>query len=490
MKLSEILKQVSHVGVRGAEDRLVSGIAYDSRKVTTDSLFVAIPGTKHDGLEYVEEAVKRGAGVIVSPHSRVPSREVTHVQVEDARRALADIADLYYGHPSQALNVIGITGTNGKTTTAFMLRDILEAAGRSPGLLGTVQYEVGGRIIPASRTTPESLDLQSYFAQIRNNGGQSVVMEVSSHALDQDRVRGIDFDVALFSNLTRDHLDYHVTMDRYFEAKRRLFTSLSHGSKDAVAVINRDDPWGRRLVGDPGIKARVLTYGVEEGADIQAREIVLDSAGSSFTVRSPWGEARVHVPLLGRFNLQNGLAAYAAARALGVAEATVLRALAQRTAVPGRLEEIPTHRGFRVFIDYAHTDDALANVLDTLRHFTKGRLIVVFGCGGNRDQAKRAMMGSVAARLADMAILTSDNPRDEVPSEIIDQIRSGFGDRTNYEIVEDRAKALEMALALARENDLILVAGKGHETTQEVRGTFSLFDDRQMVRNILQKMAG
>ena len=490
MKLSDILKQVSHTGLRGAGDRVVSGVAYDSRKVAADSLFVAIPGTKHDGFEYVEEAIKRGAGVIVSPHGRFPSRDVTHVQVEDARRALADIADVYYGHPSGVLDVIGVTGTNGKTTTTFMLRDILEGAGRSPGLLGTVQYEIGSRIIPASRTTPESLDIQSYFTQIRNAGGKSAVMEVSSHALDQGRVRGIDFDVAVFSNLTRDHLDYHLTMERYFEAKRRLFTSLGQGSKRAVAVVNRDDPWGRRLASDPGVRAQVLTFGIEDGADIQARDVVFNPQGSDFTVRSPWGEARVHVPLLGRFNLQNGLAAYAAARALGLDDEPVIRGLARRVAVPGRLEEIPGRRGWRVFVDYAHTDDALANVLETLRHYTKGRLLVVFGCGGNRDQAKRTLMGSVAARLADMSILTSDNSRDEPPAEIIEQIRAGFGGLTNYEIVEDRAKAIEMALALAREGDAVLVAGKGHETTQETRGTFSLFDDRQVVRGLLQRMEG
>ena len=490
MKLSDILKKVSHLGVRGNTDRVVSGLAYDSRKVTTDSLFVAIPGAKHDGFEYIEDALKHGAGVIVSPHGRFPNRDVTHVQVADARRALADMADVFYGHPSGKLKVVGITGTNGKTTTAFMVRDILKAADLTPGLMGTVQYEIGSRILPATRTTPESSDIQGYFDQMLHAGCRSAVMEVSSHALEQDRVKGLDFDVAVFSNLTRDHLDYHETMERYYEAKRRLFTSLGGGSKKAVAVINHDDAWGRRLMSEPGLQAGVLTFGFEEGALFRAVDVVIGPTGSECTIRSPTGESRVHIPLLGRFNLQNGLAAYVATRALGVDNDTVIRSLALRVAVPGRLEEIATRRGWRVFVDYAHTDDALANVLETLRRFTPGRLIVVFGCGGNRDPSKRPLMGAVASRLADIAILTSDNPRDEAPLAIIDQIRAGFDDRTHGEVVEDRASAITMALSLAREGDVILVAGKGHETTQECRGAYSLFDDRQVVRTLLQRMEG
>lgn len=490
MKLSELISQVSHLGIRGTVDRPVSGVTYDSRKVVADALFVAIPGTRHDGFEYIDDAMKRGAGVIVSPHTRSPGRDVTHVQVEDARRALADFASAFHSFPSRALKVIGFTGTNGKTTSTFMLRDILEAAGLTPGLMGTVQYEIGGRILPATRTTPESSDIQGYFDQMRNVGCLSAVMEVSSHALDQDRVRGIDFDVAVFTNLTRDHLDYHQTMERYYEAKRRLFTSLGQGSKRGVAVINRDDPWGRRLADDPDIHADVLTFGMQEGADVRASDPEFAPDGTTFTVRSPWGESRVHIPLLGRFNLENALSAYAAGRALGLDEAPVLQGLARRNAVPGRLEEVPTSRGWRVFVDYAHTDDALANVLETLRHFTPNRLIVVFGCGGNRDQTKRAPMGAVAARLADLAILTSDNPRDEDPAAILGQVAAGFRDRSKYEVVEDRAKAIEMALSMAGAGDVVLIAGKGHEITQEIRGAYLVFDDRQVVRTLLKKMDG
>lgn len=490
MKLSAILEKVSHIGVRGNTDRVVSGIAYDSRKVTSDGLFVAIPGFRHDGFEYLEDAVKHGAGVVVLTHGHYSRKDVTQVQVEDARRALAEMADVFFGHPSGRLSVAGITGTNGKTTTAFMLRDIFQQAGLAPGLMGTVQYEIGDRILPASRTTPESADIQFYFDQMLRAGCRGAVMEVSSHALAQDRVRGIDFDVAVFSNLTRDHLDYHETMEAYFQAKRRLFTGLGGGSKRAVAVINHDDPWGRRLAADPEIRAPILTFGLAEGATVRASEVVMGPAGSDFTVRGPWGESRVHIPLLGGYNLQNGLAAYTAARAMGLEDAAVVRALAGRTAVPGRLEEIPTRRGARVFVDYAHTDDALANVLETLRTFTEGRLIVVFGCGGNRDRCKRGLMGAVAARLADQSVLTSDNPRDEVPSAIIEEIRAGFGDKTNYVIAEDRTEAIRQALAMAGVKDVILIAGKGHETTQERQGAFSLFDDRQVARKLLKEMDG
>ena len=490
MKLSDLLKSVDYLDVRGPADRMVSGVTYDSRRTVPSGLFVAIPGARHDGFEYIEDALRRGAGVVVCPRGRVPNRDVTVVHVADARKALADCADAFHGHPSRAMTLAGVTGTNGKTTTTFMLRDILESAGRTPGLLGTVQYEIGPRVIPASRTTPESSDIQEYLAQMRQAGCTSAVMEVSSHALDQDRVRGLEFDVAVFTNLTRDHLDYHQTLERYFEAKRRLFTGLGRGQKRAVALVNHDDEWGRRLAADPAISAEVLTFGLGEGARLRATEVMLGSSGSEFTVTGPWGPSRVRIPLLGRFNVENALAAYGAARALGLEEGTVLRALAGRVAVPGRLEEIPTQRGWRVFVDYAHTDDALANVLETARRFTPGRLIVVFGCGGNRDRSKRPLMGAVAARLADLSILTSDNPRDEDPAAIIAQIRAGFGTQDRVEMVEDRATAIGSALAAARDGDVILIAGKGHETTQEIHGAFTVFDDRQVARALLQKQEG
>lgn len=490
MKLSELLKKVKHLAVRGNHEREVSGIAYDSRQVTPDALFVAVPGVHCDGFEYAEDAVKRGASVIVTSHTRLSAREVTQVQVEDTRLALAEISDGFYGHPSGTLAVVGITGTNGKTTTAFMVRDILESVGRTPGLIGTVHYEIGARIIPARRTTPEALDIQNYLNQMVRAGCRSVAMEVSSHALDQRRVACVDFDVAIFTNLTRDHLDYHHTMEGYFEAKRRLFTGLGQGHKRAVAVINHDDPWGRKLAEDPDLRTEIVTFGIEPGAMVQVVELKLGANGSTCRVRTPWGESVVSTPLLGRFNVQNVLGAYTAGRVLNLDDATIIKALAARDRVPGRLEEVPVNRGWRVFVDYAHTDDALANVLETVRGFTEGRLIVVFGCGGNRDQSKRPLMGAVAARLADMAIVTSDNPRDEEPMAIILQVCAGFSSGANYEVVEDRAKAIAMALAVARDKDIVIIAGKGHETTQEIGGVQTLFDDRTAVKKALLKMDG
>ncbi len=488
MKLSELLKKVKTLVVRGNPEREVSGIAYDSRQVTSDQLFVAIPGAHCDGFEYAEEAIKRGATVVVTSHARLSAREVTQVQVEDTRLALAEICDAFYGHPSGMLSVVGITGTNGKTTTAFMVRDILESVGRIPGLIGTVHYEIGTRIIPARRTTPESLEVQDYLKQMVRAGCHSVVMEVSSHALDQKRVSGVEFDVAIFTNLTRDHLDYHHTMEAYYSAKRRLFTELGRGHKRAVAIINHDDPWGRKLAVDPEIHAEVITFGIEAGAMVQAVDVRLSMNGSECKVVTPWGESQLRTPLLGRFNLQNLLGAYAAGRAMQLDDAAMVRALAARAIVPGRLEEIPVNRGWRVFVDYAHTDDALANVLETVRCLTRGRLIVVFGCGGNRDKSKRALMGAVAARLADMAIVTSDNPRDEEPLSIINQVCSGFGSASNYEVVEDRSKAIAMALAVARDKDVVIIAGKGHETTQEIAGVQTFFDDRTVVKKALIEM--
>jgi len=488
MKLDDLLKKVACLSVKGPTDRPVAGIAYDSRQVRQDYVFVAIPGGHRDGMEFADDAVRRGAGVIVSVPGRFAPKDVTHVQVQSIRRALAELADAFHNHPSARLCTVGITGTNGKTTTAFLVRDMLAAEGRAPGLIGTVQYEVGARILPASRTTPESADLQGLLDQMLHAGCKSVAMEVSSHALDQDRVAGIDFDAAVFTNLTRDHLDYHETMGRYFEAKRRLFLSLGKGAKQATAIINVDDSWGKTLIAYNEISANIVTYGFGPEAVVRAEEVRLSEAGSEFRVMSPWGESRVRLGLLGRFNVYNALAAYAVGRALGLDERRVVESLAARKGVPGRLEEIPTGRRWRVFVDYAHTDDALENALQTLRSVTPGRLIAVFGCGGNRDQTKRPLMGAVAARLADFSILTSDNPRREDPLAILEQIQAGFGSHRNCNKVEDRRLAIRTALGMAREGDVVLIAGKGHETTQEFANTIVPFDDRQVAGALLQEL--
>jgi UDP-N-acetylmuramoyl-L-alanyl-D-glutamate--2,6-diaminopimelate ligase len=485
MRLESILEIVQSLTVRGTRQAEIAGIACDSRQVRPGFLFVALPGRRADGRAYIGDAVQRGAVAVVSEGREGPRRDVTHIQVEDARRAMAEIACAFYEHPARDLEVIGITGTKGKTTTAFLLRDILRAAGRQPGLIGTVWYEMGDRRIPAGRTTPESIDVQSMLDQMRRARCQSAVMEVSSHALDQKRVWGIDFDVGVFTNLTRDHLDYHGTMENYFAAKLQLFRGLGQMEKPATAVVNLDDDWGQTLANWVAPLLPCVTYGLHPAAAVRAEDVAVGPAGSSFRLVSPWGERAMRLPLLGRFNVSNALAAIAAAGARGVELDLVARVLFEFETVPGRLERIPNDRGVSVFVDYAHTDDALANVLATLREIAAGRLILVFGCGGDRDRGKRPIMGAVAARGADHTILTSDNPRSEDPAAILAQIAEGFGSCTRFETIPDREAAIAKALALARPGDTVLLAGKGHENYQEFAHTVVPFDDRDVARRIL-----
>ncbi len=361
-----------------------------------------------------------------------------------------------------------------------MLREIFKVAGRKSGLLGTVRYEMGDRVIPAARTTPEAPDLQSMFAQMERAGCDSAVMEVSSHALAQHRVEGILFDAAVFTNLTQDHLDYHGTLEDYFIVKARLFNQVRR-----FAIINRDDPWGKRLLDEKKFLAGLTSYGFEEGADVRGLNPITDSTGSRMRVQSRWGNADVSLNIIGRFNLSNALAAFATAAALGIPVESIVKALAEIKCVPGRLESVENRKHRRVYVDYAHTDDALRNVLETLREITPGKLVVVFGCGGNRDKGKRPLMGKVAARLADYSIITNDNPRSELPEQIAADIAAGFDSERKYEIVLDRKVAIARGLALIGKKDVLLIAGKGHETYQEFNGAIFPFDDREAVREIL-----
>jgi len=485
MKLEALIKHLQPLAVEGKRDREVLGIVEDSRQVRPGHIFVAVDGQRHDGWMFVEEAAERGAVAAVSEHEEKGRKDICCIRVADARRAVADLACAFYDRPFSRLAMVGITGTNGKTTTAYMIRDILRAAGREPGLITTVEYEIGPRTIPATRTTPEASALLSMLAQMVNAGCSSAVMEVSSHALVQKRTAGLDFDVAVFTNLTRDHLDYHKTMEEYFQAKTLLFASLGKGTKQATAVINVDDPWGNRLSKSGAPAAEVVTFGMGSEAMVRAEDTRLSPEGSVFQIRTPWGEAEVRTRLLGRFNVSNVLGAVASCGALGTDLDLMVRALSKAAFAPGRLEKIKTRRGFQVFVDYAHTDDALEHVLTTLREITANRLMVVFGCGGNRDKSKRAAMGQVAARLADYSILTSDNPRHEKASDIIAQIREGFGFEDNFEVIEDRRQAIERALEMADKGDVVLIAGKGHENFQEFANKTIAFDDRQVVRSVL-----
>ena len=482
MKIETLVREIQPSAVVGPQDPDVLGVVCDSRQITKGCVFVAIPGNKQDGWSFVDDAVERGAVAIVSEHDGSARRDICQIRVSDARKALAELSCAFHDNPSRKLKIAGITGTNGKTTTAYMIRNAMRAASWKPGLLGTIEYEIGERVIPAARTTPEAPALQSMLAQMVNSGCKSAVMEVSSHALNQKRTLGIDYDAAVFTNLTRDHLDYHETFEKYFEAKSLLFKGLGNGNKHASAVVNSDDPWGQKLNKMADLKADILTYGIESDALVKATNVSLNSHGSSFIVCTPWGNEPIHVKFLGRFNIHNALAAIAACGAMGIPLKTIIGSLSEMTLVLGRLEEVVNGKGFRVFVDYAHTDDALENVLKTLRELNPKRLIVVFGCGGNRDKTKRPLMGQIAARLANYSIVTSDNPRKEDPATIIAEIRQGFGASGNFETIEDRAQAIKRSIEIAAKGDIILIAGKGHENFQEFANTIVPFDDRQVVK--------
>jgi UDP-N-acetylmuramoyl-L-alanyl-D-glutamate--2,6-diaminopimelate ligase len=482
MKLDILLKAVEALEVKGAVDHEITGIAYDSRRVKPGVLFVAVRGHETDGVRYVPEALAGGALAVVSESDIDLGTGVTHIRVPCARRALALLANVFYGDLSRQLKVIGITGTNGKTTTAYMIRDLLRAGGFHPGLLGTVAYEIGERALPASRTTPEAPDIHALFEQMAAAGCDHAVMEVSSHALALQRTEGIAFAVNVFTNLSRDHLDYHDDMESYFEVKARLFKAQTG---DGAFVINRDCPWGRRLLEMPESRERAVSYGFDPAADVRASDVEMDVDRTRFRVTGPWGEGRVSLNLLGRFNVSNALAALAAGGLCGIGLDTMIRALEGIRAIPGRLEPVPNRKSRKVFVDYAHTDDALRHVLESLREICRGRLILVFGCGGNRDAGKRRLMGEAAAELADYSIITSDNPRMEDPGAIAGDIIEGFSGTDTFEVVLDRRAAIEKGLRQAGRRDILLIAGKGHETLQEIQGAIIPFDDRETVREIL-----
>ena len=477
MQLKTLLAQVKTIQVSGSLDREITSLTYDSRRVKKDGLFIALRGENIDGSAFVEQAVSHGAVAVVGEAAGQDSRS-TRVTVENARAAMADMAAVYYQNPSAHLKMAGVTGTNGKTTVTFLLKHILEKSMMRCGLLGTVRYEIGERHLPATRTTPESLDVQDLLFQIRSAGCNAAVMEVSSHALSQERVRGVEFDVAVFTNLTQDHLDYHKTMENYFEAKSRLFTGLAGQlKKKGKSVVNLDDTYGARLVEKLPKDSNVLTYGMGMRSDFRASALKIDFTGTSYQLDVNGKSYLVRLPLIGRFNVYNSLAAIAAASALGVDVRSAVKALASAPHVPGRLEAIPVKRQFRIFVDYAHTDDALLNVIKTVRELSPNRLIVVFGCGGNRDRAKRPLMGAVSERNADYTILTSDNPRKEEPETIIDEIKAGFHGK-NFEVVLDRKEAIFKAVSMAEPRDIILIAGKGHENYQEFADHTVPFDDK------------
>ena len=488
MQLKVLARAITPRRVIGSLDREVEGIAYDSRRVQSNTLFVAIRGEKSDGHQFVDQAIEQGASVIVAERE-ISSPRATCLVVDDSRSALADLAAAFYGMPAHKLKMAAVTGTNGKTTTTFLIKHICEKAGMRCGLLGTVQYEIGDRILPAIRTTPEALDIQELLAQIVNAGGRAAAMEVSSHALAQERTRGIEWDVAVFTNLTQDHLDFHRTMENYFGAKAKLFHDLVSQSKKkkASAVINIDDRYGEKLIGRLAGKIPVVTYGLGMHADFRASNYRTEFAGTSYQLDAHGRSYLVRVPLIGRFNVANSMAALAAATVMGVSLRSAILSLARSPQVPGRLELVPAKRQFQIFVDYAHTDDALRNVLKTLRELKPRKLIVVFGCGGDRDRKKRPLMGRVADELADYAVITSDNPRKENPDAIISEVEKGLRS-THYEKIVERAEAIRRAVAMAQPRDLVLIAGKGHEKYQEFADHTIPFDDIQVARRALDDL--
>jgi len=486
MQLKTLLTAISVRQIIGQPDRAVESIAYDSRRVQRNGLFVALRGEKFDGHDFIEQAVEKGASVIVAEREQKYPR-ATSVAVENTRTALADLSAAFYGYPARKLKLAGITGTNGKTTTTFLIQHICEKAGVRCGLIGTVRYQLGERVLPAARTTPESLDLQELLAQIANAGCRAATMEVSSHALAQDRTRGLEWDVAVFTNLTQDHLDFHGTMKNYFESKLKLFTQLASQQKKRkpVAVINIDDRYGEQLLGKIDKSISLITYGMGVRADFRASNYRMEFGGTSYQLDARGKSYLVRIPLIGRFNVANSLAALAAANAMGIGVREAVLSLGKSPQVPGRLEMVPAKRQFQIFVDYAHTPDALLNVLKTLRELEPRRLIVVFGCGGNRDREKRPLMAQVVDLNADYAIITSDNPRKEDPAAIISQVERGFRS-SHYEKIIDRAEAIARAIALAQQRDIVLIAGKGHETYQEFADHTVPFDDIQVARRALE----
>ncbi len=454
----------------------ISGLSYDSRTTAPGDLFFALPGLHTDGAVFARQAFGKGAVAVVAEKT-LENPEGPLILVPDARAAMARLAAAFHGHPSRTLKCIGVTGTNGKTTSAFLMKHLLDAAGLRSGLIGTVKYVVGDEEIDAPRTTPESVDLQQLLARIHDAAGRAVAMEVSSHALVQHRTDAIEFDAAVFTNLTQDHLDYHKSMDAYYEAKALLFEQLaSQTGKKGRAIVNADDRYGHRIIEQFSKRTKLMTFGRGVHADFRASSIRFDGNGTTFHLEARGKSFLVRLPLIGLFNVYNTLGALAAITTCGVELRASIAALAAAPQVPGRLERVPARRNFHVYVDYAHTDDALRNVLRTLRELKPARLITVFGCGGDRDRAKRPLMAAASEELSDWSIITSDNPRSEDPEAILADIRGGMRG-TRFETIPDREKAIHHAIELAETGDIILIAGKGHETYQEFDGRRIHFDD-------------
>ena len=480
MKLKDLLQGIEIYRTNVDMDMQIGEVTYDSRKVTPGSMFVAITGFVTDGNRYIPMAMEKGAAVIVTAVE--PQGDFPYVLVGSDRLALAMIGANFYGHPARAMKLVGITGTNGKTTSTLLLKHILEVTCNAKvGLIGTMDNMIGKDSVPAERTTPESLDLQALFGKMRDAGCSHVIMEVSSHAIALERVGGVTFDVAAFTNLTEDHLDFHKTMENYCDTKAQLFTRSRH------CVANGDDEWFSRICAKAA--APVLTTGCGETADLRAENMEMLSDGIRFTAVTAKETARVALPIPGKFTVYNAMTALGCALELGISLSDAAAALVTAQGVKGRVEVVPTPgKPYTVLIDYAHTPDGLENVLSSVRGYCQGRLISVFGCGGDRDPMKRPIMGRIGVELSDIAIITSDNPRTEEPSAIIADILKGIPEgKNNYKMIENRVEAIHHAMDIGGKHDIIVLAGKGHETYQEIRGVKYHLDEREIVTQYLEE---
>ncbi len=492
MKLGQMLEGLSHCELRGDPALEIAGIAYDSRRVRPGDLFVAIRGHHADGHGFIEKAVENGGVAVAAETFSGLEAKVATLLVPDSRRALSKLALAFYANPFKNITLVGITGTNGKTTTTYLLESMVKAAGGKPGVLGTVNYRFSEKKIPAPVTTPESLDLIRLSREMVDDGVTHIVMEVSSHALDQGRTQDCPFNAAVFTNLSRDHLDYHKTMDEYFAAKSRLFKELQadQSGRRPSAVINLDDPRGKDLVAMTG--AAVFTYGLGKECQVSADAIQMDRNGLKFRLRTPAGERVVRSPLIGDFNVYNILAATGAGIALSLPIEAVVQGIEALKSVPGRLERVENRKGLTLVVDYSHTPDALLKAMKSLKPYVKDRLITVFGCGGDRDRGKRYEMGRLAGEHSDVAFITSDNPRSEDPLSIVKEIEKGMldsglkkgGENTlpgrGYFLEVDRRQAIQKAVAMAKESDVVLIAGKGHEDYQIIGSVRRPFSDQEV----------
>lgn len=489
MQLSDMTAFLG-IQVTGNLDIVITGINYDSRKVEPGNLFVCIEGLKSDGHDYAYQAVQKGASaLLVQKPVHGISPKVLQVMVADTRKALALLSSFWFRFPSRSMRMIGVTGTNGKTTTTHLIKGMLERTGQRVGLIGTIHNLVGEEKLSSTHTTPESLELTALISRIKEMHSKTVVMEVSSHALKQNRVSGCEFDAAVFTNLTQDHLDYHLTWEDYLNSKLKLFQGLDRGEKTGTryAVINADDPAASSFIDT--VKVPVWTYGIKENASMRASDIRISSEGTSFNLVTPRETTPIHTSLTGMFNVYNVLAAVTVALAEGVSIKEIIDFLRNAPQVSGRFELVREGQPFSVIVDYAHTPDGLENILTTAREITQGRLITVFGCGGDRDRGKRPMMGRISGRHSDFTIVTSDNPRTEDPESIIAEIEPGISEVTHdYKIISDRRQAIYKAVSMAKPGDIVVIAGKGHETYQLVNGQTLHFDDRETAREALRSL--